>query len=273
MLRPRSLPVGWYPGDAAGAAAFIDAATEESTNGSSVAVIAPHAGWRFSGHLAAGAIATLCSEASTIVVVGGHLRPGDDVRVAQESGFETPVGVIPSDTEIRDALRERGASSDTVIDNTVEVHLPMVAHLLPGARVVWVRVPPDQSAIALGEFLAGLSSELGKDIAVIGSTDLTHYGPSYRFEPAGGGLPGVRWAEQNDRDFVDALLEREPIDAIEHAIQNRSACSSGAAAAAAAFAAARGAAGTILGSASSYDVRPDDSHVGYAGITYAPAAQ
>ena len=107
---------------------------------------------------------------------------------------------------------------------------------------------------------------------MIGSTDLTHYGPNYGFSPAGGGDRALAWVrEVNDRGFIDRLLEMDAEGAIGQAEESRSACSAGGAAAAAAFARSRGVkSGRLVGYMTSREVYPDESFVGYAAIAFAP---
>ena len=104
--------------------------------------------------------------------------------------------------------------------------------------------------------------------SLLGSTDLTHYGPSYDFAPEGSGEAAVRWVrEVNDRRFIDAVVALDGEEAVRLALRERSACSAGAAAAAIAFARAGGAtAARLLHYRTSLDVMPAASFVGYAAI-------
>lgn len=273
MIRPRTLPPGWYPDDPDAARRLLegwrDAVDEERRFD---AVVAPHAGWDFSGELAFRVIQRLVPDVEVVAVVGGHLRRGNAVRIAPEAGYETPFGPIEADGELFEHLRGRLKwAEDTTPDNTVEVQLPMIKHLFPQARGAYLRAPPDHAAVRLGEAIAAYSERTGRRVAVVGSTDLTHYGPSFGFTPRGTGEESVRWAQQeNDRGFLDAVVAMDAETAIEHALANQSACSPGAAATAIAFARARGLEqGTLVGYASSYDKHRDASFVGYGGVGFA----
>jgi MEMO1 family protein len=283
-VRRRSLPSGWYPDGPEALGRTLSswlgpelarprgAAPREH---GALAVVAPHAGWAFSGKLAARAIAAL-APARTVAVIGGHLGGGAPPLAAFEDGFETPLGTIPSDVELREALaaelsRGRGLALDEDLDadNTVEVQLPLVASLAPGARVLWLRAPNGPDALALGEALRAAASSLGRSVACVGSTDLTHYGPNYGFSPAGGGSAAEAWAKENDDRFIEAVLALDARRAVELGESERSACSSGAAAAAIAFARSSGATGArLLEYATSLELRRDASFVGYAAIAF-----
>lgn len=277
MLRRRNLPPGWYPEDAEGIVKLLSSWVDERAPGSGAkAAVAPHAGWAFSGRLAAMAASSL-REAETVAVIGGHLPASSAPLAAFEDAFETPLGALQSDAELREALaaelstREGGSlilRGDEVPDNTVEVQLPIVKARFPGSKLLWLRAPNGRGAIILGEALSRAAAGLGRSVACIGSTDLTHYGPAYGFSPAGRGATAERWVrEQNDKTFIEALLALDPAAALERGEEDQSACSSGAAAAALAFALKEGATrAELLAYATSLEVRRDDSFVGYAAV-------
>jgi AmmeMemoRadiSam system protein B len=111
-------------------------------------------------------------------------------------------------------------------------------------------------------------------VAVIGSTDLTHYGPNYGFTPQGTGPAALAWVrEHNDRRLLDNLLALQHERTLELARRERSACSAGAAVAAARFAELRGShRGHLLEYATSHDLYPGSSFVGYAAIIFPAGA-
>jgi len=271
--RARSLPPGWYPSGRSETLHRLEgygAGLTAREAGQVWAGVAPHAGWEFSGRLAFRVLRAL-ADAETLVVVGGHLGADDGVLAAGEEGYETPLGTIAADLELLAALRARlEVREDRWADNTVEIQLPLVRHVAPNARALGLRAPPSHAALALGEALAASADALGRRVAVLGSTDLTHYGPRYGFTPHGTGDRALEWVRsQNDRRLVEALLGLELEKALELARLERSACSAGGAVAAARFAEARGAVrGRLLEYATSHDVLPDSSFVGYASIIY-----
>jgi MEMO1 family protein len=284
--RRRFLPGGWYPEEPEALRRLVASWTRLAPSGGALAAVAPHAGWTFSGRLAALAVSSLSplDEASTVVVFGGHLPPGARPLAAPESAFDTPLGPVQADRELRSALEDSlglrpsfaeraggaGLGRDDEGDNTVEVLLPLVAALLPGHRVLWLRAPNDQTSLELGRALHEAAASLGRPVACLGSTDLTHYGPNYGFAPKGRGRAAEAWVrDTNDRRFIDSLLALDGAEALKRAEAERSACSSGAAVAALAFARAAGASrALLLDYATSLDVRVDESFVGYAAIGF-----
>lgn len=274
VVRRRALPMGWYLSEPEAIKQTVSTWLDGiEAGGSAPAVLAPHAGWAFSGHIAAKALAQL-REAETIAIIGGHLPARHDPLAAREEAFQSPFGLVPADLELLDALeselsaRDIRLGSDDEPDNTVEVQLPLVACLFPRARVLWLRAPNGASAIEVGRALNAAASKIGRSVSCVGSTDLTHYGPNYGFSPAGRGPEAAVWVrETNDRRFIDALLALDIPRALKLGETERSACSAGAAAAVLAFAIASGPVeARLLGYATSLEVRKDESFVGYAAI-------
>lgn len=275
-LRALALPHGWYPRNSA----EIDKLLADWTGGieyrQAKAAICPHAGWYFSGRLAALAMASL-EKSDTLAIIGGHLSQNSPILWAPEAFFEVPGGELEADTELYAALKAqlRGSGIDApgpdrYADNCVEVLLPMVFSLHPGAKILWLRAPPRYESKELGACLARAAQDLGRRVACVGSTDLTHYGPAYGYTPMGLGEKAERWVKgSNDKTFIDALLAMNCELALTRAVKKDAACSAGAAIAALGFALESGASsGRLLEYSTSLDMRPDDSFVGYAAIAF-----
>jgi AmmeMemoRadiSam system protein B len=272
-VRKRYLPPGWYPGVEEKAREAIEN-MERSLNpepARGIAGIVPHAGWEFSGGLAFEVLSRISRSMDTIVIIGGHLGPADGILCAFEDSYETPLGLLPADLELLAAIRAAvPVTEDRSADNTVEIQLPFVRYLFPRAKVLGMRAAPSRDADRLGRALAESARGLGRKVGVAGSTDLTHYGSSYGFSPAGSGNKALRWVrEVNDHRFIESLLAMEFDSALERALRERSACSAGGALAALSFARENGVReGKLLRYSTSFDVHPAESFVGYAGILY-----
>jgi AmmeMemoRadiSam system protein B len=240
------------------------------------AAIAPHAGWYYSGKIAAAAVSRLDPGTETIAIIGGHLPSGLPPLFAEEDAVQTPLGDMIIDRELRSAFeKEIGGREDIYQDNTVEVLLPMVRFYLPHAKLLWIRLPAEISSFEAGKTLAALAKKLGRSLAVLGSTDLTHYGDNYDFSPHGKGGKALQWVkETNDRAFISAVEEGKPETVLQRAIKDKSACSAGAVLGALGFARAQGlgkakllAYGTSAGAVDNEDTVPD-SFVGYASFAF-----
>jgi AmmeMemoRadiSam system protein B len=228
------LPAGWYPRDIKGIDGYLGESLAERT-GSARAVAAPHAGWFFSAKIAAKALAALDVDAETVVIAGGHLPAGYPVLFAEEDAVSTPLGDMPIDGETRALVKrefDRAGikyAEDAYADNTVEALLPAARRFFPRASLLWLRLGADIRAAEAGALIARAAASLNRRAVLIGSTDLTHYGPDYGFCPKGLGEQAVEWVKTvNDRRFIEAVVSGDARAVIERANNEHSACSAGA---------------------------------------------
>jgi AmmeMemoRadiSam system protein B len=278
--RKRSLPRGWYPFDKKDCQREIESYIEgwsppPSLSDAERGGIVPHAGWYFSGKIAARVFSSLKSKKKIEVAVlyGGHLGSNELPCIVMQETWETPFGDIEIHTDFAKRLLKRidvKEESPLSGDNTIEVHLAMVKYFFPEAKLLAIRSPASLQAEGLGKEVAGIAQKEGISIVAVGSTDLTHYGPNYGFLAKGIGPSAVEWVKkENDKGWVDRALKMDAEGLIEHARKNDSACSAGAAASAIATCKVLGAEkGMLVDYYTSYDILPDDSFVGYAGIVY-----
>ncbi len=279
-LRKGVFAGSWYPERASACEAEIqqflsrvdsDSALDREWLGG----IVPHAGWRYSGRIACQVIDRLKSPEplDLVVIFGMHLHPDSGNFMMAEGGWQTPFGALQVDGELADTLLQRfvfhvETPDRFTPDNTIELQLPFVKYLLDPGHVLTIGVPPTPSSLEIGRVIAQWAKSHGKRLKIIGSTDLTHYGPNYGFAPQGIGPQAVEWVrEHNDRSMIDAILAMEPRQIIAQGLERQNACCAGAAATAIAAAKHLGASqARSVAYASSYDSSPGESFVGYAGI-------
>ena len=125
-------------------------------------------------------------------------------------------------------------------------------------------------ALRVAETVSAGARDLGLNLKIVGSTDLTHYGPNYGVTHHGSGAAAVDWVKKdNDRRFIEAALALNPEAVIEGGLQRQNACCSGAAAATIQAGQHLGVSqGVLMAHTTSYDKIPGDSFVGYAGIAF-----
>jgi len=272
-IREYSLPSGWYPRDPEEVSRFLSG--QERGGVSSRAAICPHAGWYYSGLIAAKGTASLEPDAETIVVLGGHLSDSPPL-FAMEDAVRTPFGAMSIDDELRSALlQELNGSEDRYRDNTIEVLLPQLHFFFPKARLVWLRLPAEIESFEAGKIISQSAASLKRKVNVLASTDLTHYGRNYGFSPQGSGKAALRWVrEVNDAAFIRAVEAGKSDEVLLRAERDKSACSAGAVLGAMGFAGAEGlASARLLQYATSADVHGEeeqtpDSFVGYAAFVF-----
>ncbi|HEX2075186.1 MAG TPA: AmmeMemoRadiSam system protein B [Geodermatophilus sp.] len=213
--RPPAVAGQFYPADPQGLAALVDeylrGVRPAPDAARPVAVIAPHAGYQYSGAVAATAYAHLPAwrdEVSRVVVLGpAHFAPLHGMAVPSVEAFATPLGPIEIDDDARTtATRTSGVTVDDrphAGEHSLETQLPFLLRTLgPAVKVLPVVVgatPPAEVAGLLADLLAAPGT-----VAVV-STDLSHY-------------LNLQAARERDSRTTAAILARDahalrPVDA------------------------------------------------------------
>jgi MEMO1 family protein len=246
-----------------------------------VAGIVPHAGWVFSGAVAAKVFKCISVKTNpdTFILLGAvhNWRPRGN-SIYSRGAWATPLGDIKIDEEVAETLL-LVLAGDVIEDpyahegeHSLEVQVPFIKFLCPEARIVPIAIPPDENAHITGRKLGEAVSGMGKKIVVVGTTDLTHYGAPYGFTPFGYGLEAKKSMEKNDARIVELALRMRAVDIVEEAQKNHNACGPGALATTVAAAKAMGAEkGHLIEYTTSHDVMAEgefDMAVGYAGIVF-----
>src|SRR5499427_10515033 len=144
------------------------------------ALNAPHAGYVYSGRVAAEAFATLRARAQSIarvVLIGpAHFVAVRGIAAPTVDGFETPLGCVPVDRDALSAIADLpyviAADAPHAPEHSLEVELPFLQALLPSFAVVPL-VIGDATAQDVAEVLRRLWG--GPETAIVVSSDLSHY--------------------------------------------------------------------------------------------------
>jgi AmmeMemoRadiSam system protein B/AmmeMemoRadiSam system protein A len=179
----------WYPAAPAQLQAAVDTyvqqAEVDSIPGRLLAVIVPHAGYIYSGPVAGHSFRALQEAgcAGHVIAVIGDTHTGNgsaEIAVWAKGAFETPLGRVPVEETVTQALVTAGIEFDREAfanEHPVENQLPFLQVVCPGARIVPVviRRPSLQNAQALAEALVAALGD--RPALIVASTDLSHYHP------------------------------------------------------------------------------------------------
>ncbi len=231
--------------------------TETVAEGSPYAIVAPHAGYVYSGAVAGAAYATLPADFDgTLVVVGpSH---GGYPTCTSSIPWETPLGIVDVDAAFVTALGIPTNESSMRDEHALEVQMPFIKYRCPRAQVAPVMMGLQDlgSAEALGERIGRAIDETGRDVRLIASSDFSHYVPD-------------RLARSQDLYAIEALTDLD-LELFYKRIAERhvSACGYGPIAVACTAAEGLGAQhARLLRYATSGDVTGDKSSVvGYAAL-------
>ncbi len=235
------------------------------------AVVCPHAGLMYSGHVA-GAVLGRVALPDTVILIGpNHTGMGPAVSVYPEGAWQIPGGAVPVNRDLAQAILARypSAEADTSAhqrEHCLEVQLPFLRQQRRDVRIVPIVLGTRNPVVCrtLGHCLAALITELsGADLSsnrrplLLASTDMNHY-------------ESDQVTREKDRHAITAIEHLDP-DGLDAAVTDHDISMCGVAPTLAILHAARALGrthATLIQYATSGDRGGDRAHVvGYAGFT------
>lgn len=180
-IRPSAVAGSFYPADATALTRMVDNMLAQVSLPAGVKpsriIIAPHAGYIYSGTTAARAYKALPADTRKVAILGPvHRVPVHGLALPDCDAFATPLGTIPLDRPLCDELvRLPGVGIFDAAhrsEHGLEVHLPFLQRHLGEFSLIPLAVG-DASATEVGAVIDRLRRE--PDLAIIISSDLSHY--------------------------------------------------------------------------------------------------
>ena len=182
-IRPAAVAGSFYPADPARLAAEVArllAQVPPSAGAAPKALIAPHAGYAYSGAVAGSAFAQLRGRGDSItrvVVIGpAHYLPLRGIALPTAEAFATPLGRVPVDRDALVAIADLPCVSAMdaahAPEHAIEVELPFLQRILPRFTLVPLLVgsaTPQEVAAVLARLWGG------GETSIVVSSDLSHY--------------------------------------------------------------------------------------------------
>ena len=193
QVRQAAVAGTFYPSDPKELAATVDGflahAIVPTQKGQIIALVAPHAGYQFSGAVAAHSYALLKGRPThrVVVIAPSHYESFQFASVYEGDAYTTPLGTIAVDKEFARKLARsspeiklssRGhVPSKDGAEHALEVQLPFLQRTLPDFELVPIIMGEQsyEASRALGIALAELVR--GTDTLIVASSDLSHYHP------------------------------------------------------------------------------------------------
>ena len=142
-------------------------------------IVSPHAGYIYSGQVAAHAFSAIDQDFSGTFVVIGPSHKGYLTCVSRIP-WETPLGIMDMDEEFIDATGLAVDERAHAGEHSVEVQMPFIRYRFPRARVVPIMMGgqdyPDAVRLAAGIGAAVKTTK--RDVRIVASSDFSHYVPA-----------------------------------------------------------------------------------------------
>ena len=185
-VRKSVIAGSWYPGNPGILSSDIDGFLKnvpaEFLDGEIVALILPHAGYIYSGQIAAYSYKLVEGKTFDAVVVIGpsHRTRFQGASIYNKGGYETPLGIVPVDAELANEIiaQSQMISFDPTAhmqEHSIEIQLPFLQVVLGEFSFVPI-VMGDQSSQTCKELANAIfRSVADKRVLIIGSSDLSHF--------------------------------------------------------------------------------------------------
>jgi len=161
---------------------FLKEVPQKTMQDRLVALIVPHAGYRYSGQVAAHAYKLLeAQKFETVVIVApSHRARFSGVSVYDIGGYGTPLGTVPLDLELIHTIKSKDSGIRYIqnahrSEHSLEIQIPFIQKLLPEAKLVPLIMGDQQiqTSVSLAQTLS--DSIQGKSVLLVASTDLSHF--------------------------------------------------------------------------------------------------
>jgi len=197
----------WYPGSKKELSQMINTFLNEArvkVHGDIFGLISPHAGYMYSGPVAAFAYKTIQEkEFDVVIVIGPSHRHGFyGASVDMKAGRQTPLGTIDYDLELAQKLVESNKNivyepAAHAAEHSVEIQMPFLQSVLTKFKAVEIIMGSQDYGTCELLSQAITKSSKGKKILVVASSDLSHY-------------HSQKDAEELDNLVVDAVAKFDP---------------------------------------------------------------
>ena len=201
MVRRPVVSGQFYPGSANELRKMIKSLVQdEASKIEVVGLISPHAGYIYSGAVAAATISRIEFKDTFIILGPNHTGAGSPFALMKEGFWETPLGRVEIDSELAQGLLDESdyLSDDPTAhqyEHSIEVQLPFLQYFKPDVKIVPITLAHAPGTIfkELGKSIAKVVKKLGREAIILASSDMTHYEPQQS-------------AEKKDREAIEAIL-------------------------------------------------------------------
>jgi len=215
MVRKPVVAGQFYPGKSARlqeeVASLIKPAVKKRP---AIGVVAPHAGYMYSGVVAGYVYASIEEIKPTAVIIGpNHTGYGSRFSLMSNEDWATPLGTVKVDKELAGRILETSQlaeedASAHAHEHSVEVQLPFLQRLKPDIRFVPIVVSSTdiKALVGFGRELADAIKKSGKDALIVASSDMTHY-------------ESHQAAKSKDSRAIDAILKLDEAELVKRVEQ------------------------------------------------------
>ena len=202
MIRQPAVAGQFYPGSPAQLREMISGMIDaEADKEEVIGAVSPHAGYVYSGPVAGATISRIKVKETCIIMGPNHTGMGKPFSLMRRGTWQTPLGDVPIDTELAGQLLRRSSyleEDDTAhqFEHSIEVQLPFLQYFREDFKLVPIVLTHAAGTTyqEIGRGIAQAVKELGREVVIIASSDMTHYEPHAS-------------AQRKDSQAIEAILD------------------------------------------------------------------
>jgi MEMO1 family protein len=184
MVRLPAVAGRFYPGDVRTLSSTVESFVEESApRTQAVGIVAPHAGYIYSGAVAGAVYSRTALPSRSIILCPNHTGLGKPLAIMKEGAWRTPLGDLEIDAEMCEALMQADSHLEDdatahKYEHALEVQLPFLQHLLgSNHRFVPIVIGTQSWDVlsTLGKAIADTVRMVDSSTLIIASSDMNHY--------------------------------------------------------------------------------------------------
>lgn len=162
---------------------YIENAKKEKIEGEMIALVSPHAGYMYSGQVAAYAYKLIEGKSfdTVIVVAPSHRALFKGVSLYDRGGYRTPLGVVPIDVELSKKIMDKRKEVQFIPEahsqeHSLEVQIPFLQVVLKSFKLIPMVMEPYWNWETCQYLAAAIAETVrGKNVLLIASSDLSHF--------------------------------------------------------------------------------------------------
>jgi hypothetical protein len=194
----------------------VESKTFEDAKG----IIVPHAGYMYSGQVAAKAYKAISRINKKRFVILGVDHYATNVIATSEQDWITPLSIAKIDKEfVNKITKEQAVIVDEPAmrrEHSIEVQLPFLQYIFRDFKFVPIQIP----SIGYKEIMELAKILVDRDTFYIASSDLTHFGINYNFFPEESRYDPVGYMENLDQKIIRSIQDFNPKKFLDYVVQN-----------------------------------------------------
>ncbi len=209
----------FYPGDSEELRRTIKNFLGKATHKvKTLGIVSPHAGYVYCGKTAAAAYNSIEPCFDTVVLLGPNHNGVGEASASSET-WKTPLGSLKPDDDFIKEVIEGSVIMENAkahwMEHSIEVQLPWLQYMFKDFKIVPISINPVyfdlDTCKEIGNKVAEVAKSLKRRILIVASSDFTHYGSMYMYEPFKGKTENIlENVKGMDMEVINQILKLEP---------------------------------------------------------------